>query len=103
MGAGESEIAEYESRWPGMLSGRLPYSLAMTAYAIDREMPVHLDDVLSRRLRALVLDSEESIAVAPAVARTMAALQGRTGDWAGEEIERYARLAAGYRAPPENA
>jgi glycerol-3-phosphate dehydrogenase len=99
-GAGASEITEYDSQWSGMLSPRLPYSLAMTAYVIDREMPVHLDDVLSRRLRALVLDSEESIALAPKVADLMASRQGRSATWASKEIDRYTRLAARYAGAP---
>jgi glycerol-3-phosphate dehydrogenase len=96
IGAGEPEIAEYSAMWPDPLSPRLPYSMAMAAYVIDAEMPLHLDDVLSRRLRALILDSDESVRVAPKVAALMAERLGHDAAWVAAEIERYNRIAAGY-------
>ncbi|HLJ69614.1 MAG TPA: glycerol-3-phosphate dehydrogenase/oxidase [Chloroflexota bacterium] len=97
-GATDGEIAEYERRYPGELHPRLPYSLAMAAFVVDREMPVHLDDVLARRLRAAPLDARASLAAAPAVARLMARLQGHGERWASEEVERFTKLAAKYGA-----
>lgn len=96
LGATDAEIAEYEGRYPGMLHPRLPYSIAMAAYTIEREMPVKLEDVLSRRLRALLLDARAAIAVAPQVASLMATLQGRDEAWARAEVEAFRRLAEGH-------
>jgi glycerol-3-phosphate dehydrogenase len=92
LGATDQEIREYETRYPGALHDRLPYSLAMIAYVIDREMPVHLDDVLSRRLRALLLDAPASVEAARRVAELMAQRQGQDQGWAKREVERYAAL-----------
>ncbi len=95
-GATEAEIAAYEERYPGLLDLRLPYSLAMAAYTIEREMPVRLEDVLSRRLRALLLDARAALAAAPRVAALMATLQGRDEDWVHAEIDAFRQLAEGH-------
>lgn len=93
LGATDVEIADYEARYPELLDPRLPYSLAMAAYVIDHEMPVKLEDVLSRRLRALLLDARAAVAAAPRVAALMAALQGRDNLWAAAEVAAFRQLA----------
>jgi glycerol-3-phosphate dehydrogenase len=96
LGAGGEEIFEYEGRYGGLLHPRLPYSQAMAAYVIDREMPVNLDDVLSRRLRALLLDTAASVEAAPGIARLMAERQGHSESWVTDQVERYRDLARRY-------
>ncbi|HEX6506534.1 MAG TPA: glycerol-3-phosphate dehydrogenase/oxidase [Chloroflexota bacterium] len=96
LGANDAEIKEYEARYPEPIHERLPYSFAMAAYVIDREMPVELDDVLSRRLRALMLDAEASVEAAPRVVRLMAEQQGHDEAWANRQLERYRVLASQY-------
>jgi glycerol-3-phosphate dehydrogenase len=96
LGLDAAAIAEYERAYEPTPFPGLPYSLAMAAAVIDREMPVHLDDVLSRRLRALLLDAGAALCAAPAVAALMARLQGHDDTWAHDEVERFARLAEGY-------
>jgi glycerol-3-phosphate dehydrogenase len=93
IGASPAEIADYEARYPGELHPALPYSLAMTAYVIEHEMPVRLDDVLSRRLRALYLDARAAIAAAPRTAELMASLQGHDDAWAAAEVAAFTELA----------
>ncbi len=92
-GATAGEAAEYEAKYPGDLHPRLPYSMAMAAYAIDTEMPVRLEDVLSRRLRALLLDAQAAIDAAPKVAGLMADLQGHDAAWATAQVESFKALA----------
>lgn len=92
-GATEAEIASYEAEYPGDLHPRLAYSMAMAAYVIDNEMPVHLEDVLSRRLRALILDAHAALEAAPKVAELMARLQGHDEAWVRQEIETFHDLA----------
>lgn len=96
LGATGEEIFEYEGRYMGLLHPRLPYSKAMAAYVIDREMPVELDDVLSRRLRALLLDAAAAVEAAPEVARLMADLQGHDDGWVRDSVERFRTLAQRY-------
>jgi glycerol-3-phosphate dehydrogenase len=98
LGATAQVIFEYEAKHSGMLHPRLPYSFAMVAYVVEHEMPVHLDDVLSRRLRALLLDAAASVEAAPDVAALMAQLQGRDATWIAQELERYRALASTYGA-----
>jgi glycerol-3-phosphate dehydrogenase len=102
-GATAAEIERYEDRYPGQLHARLPFSRAVAAYVIEREMPVNLDDVLSRRLRALFLDAEASVEAAPDVARLMADIQGHDAGWVESQVERYRDLAALYGLGPQPA
>lgn len=101
LGATPQEIFDYEGRYTGLLHPRLPYSSAMAAYVIDHEMPVNLDDVLSRRLRALLLDAEASVEAAPGVARLMAEKAGHDEAWVESQLQRYRDLAAGYGLGPQ--
>jgi glycerol-3-phosphate dehydrogenase len=96
LGATDAEVAQYEARHPGQLHPRLPYSLAMAAYTIEHEMPVRLEDVLARRLRALILDARAAAEAAPAVATLMATLQGRDEAWARAEVAAFRRLAEAH-------
>jgi glycerol-3-phosphate dehydrogenase len=96
-GLDAGSIAEYERAFDPTPFPGLPYSLAMAAATIDLEMPVHLDDVLSRRLRALLLDADATVRAAPAVAALMARLQGHDEAWERDEVARFAHLAEGYR------
>ena len=99
LGATPAEISSYEQRFPGSLHPRLPYSLAMAAFVIEQEMPVRLEDVLSRRLRALILDCQATVEASPQVAALMARLQGRDEAWVQQEVSAFKRLAEGYSLP----
>lgn len=100
LGASQAEARDFDARFPGRLSPRLPYTLGMAAFVIEREMPVKLDDVLARRLRALFLDVGAAIESAPAVARLMAQLQGRDDGWSAAQVADFTALAQHYRATP---
>jgi glycerol-3-phosphate dehydrogenase len=103
LGATDAEVAEYEGRFPGELHPRLPYSLAMAAYVVDHEMPVKLEDVLSRRLRAIVLDAHAAVEAAPRAAELMADLQGRDAAWVRAEVDSFRRLAEEHHLPQADA
>jgi glycerol-3-phosphate dehydrogenase len=62
----------------------LPYTRADAVYAARHEMVTTLDDVLSRRTRALLFDREASRRAAPAVAALIAPILG----WNDERIAR---------------
>lgn len=100
-GATDEEIRDFENRYPGRLHGRLPYSVAMAAYVIQHEMPLHLADVLSRRLRALLLDARAALEASPRVAAFMADIQGRDAAWIERELADFACLAQHYLLSPE--
>lgn len=67
--------------------------------AVRREMARTLDDVLSRRLRALLLDARACLEIAPRVAEIMAAELGRDETWRRNQLEMFRTLAASYLPP----
>jgi glycerol-3-phosphate dehydrogenase len=85
---------------PGM-----PYLRAEAVYATRYEMARTLEDVLSRRTRALLFARDASAAAAPDVARLIAPGLGWSSAQAEEEVSRYralvvrARQAAGLPEP----
>ncbi len=97
-GVTAAEAAAYEARFPGHLHPNLPYSLGMVAYAVEREMALRLEDVLSRRLRALILDARAAVAAARPAAEVMAALHGKDQAWVAGEVAAFAQLASRYLA-----
>ena len=75
------ELAEEDPALAVPLHPRLPYLLAEVVWAVRREMARSLDDVLSRRTRALVLDARAAREAAPTVARFMAGELGHDEAW----------------------
>jgi glycerol-3-phosphate dehydrogenase len=59
-------------------------------------MARRVEDVLSRRTRALILDAKASMEAAPEVARLMAEELDRSEDWIHAEVESYQALAGTY-------
>jgi glycerol-3-phosphate dehydrogenase len=76
----------------------LPYSRAQVAYAVRAEMARTVEDVLSRRTRALLLDAQATVRAAPAVAGIMARELGRDDAWAGEQTRQFTELARMFYA-----
>ncbi len=75
----------------------LPYIGAEVVWAVREEMARTLDDVLSRRLRALFLNAKASIEMAPKVARIMAAELGLGEDWIRVEVTKFQTFAKTYQ------
>ncbi|BDD03475.1 glycerol-3-phosphate dehydrogenase/oxidase [Aureibacter tunicatorum] len=75
---------------------RLPYTKAEIVWMVRNEMPVTLEDVMSRRTRALLLDARASIEAAPVVAEIMAKELGHDNSWKKEQVNIYKELAEGY-------
>lgn len=84
---------------PGMgakLHPRLPYIKAEVIWAVRNEMAHTLEDVLSRRTRALILDAAASMAIAADTADLLAAELGQGAAWKSEQVAAFNRLAKGY-------
>jgi glycerol-3-phosphate dehydrogenase len=79
-----------------LLDPRLPYTKAEIVWICRNEMPCRLEDVLSRRTRALLLDVRATLSVAPAVAELMASELGFDAIWQQEQLSRFRALAEGY-------
>lgn len=74
----------------------LPSIAAEVVWAVRHEMARTVEDFLSRRTRALLLDARASMEAAPRVAALMAAELGRDENWIRGQIETYHALARGY-------
>ncbi len=78
------------------LNKALPYRAGEVVWATRYEMARSVEDVLSRRTRALPLNVRAAISMAPAVAALMAAELGREDSWQRQQVDAFGRLAANY-------
>lgn len=81
------------------IDAELPYRESEVVWAARFEAARTVEDVLSRRTRALLLDARASMRAAPRVAGVLARELGRSDAWIGEQVESYKRLATGYLPP----
>jgi len=79
------------------LHSRLPYIKAEIIWAVREELCMTVEDALSRRTRALLLDAAASVECAPLVAELLASELGRDAAWQEEQVIAYKELARGYR------
>ncbi|MGZ3850864.1 MAG: glycerol-3-phosphate dehydrogenase/oxidase [Flavisolibacter sp.] len=89
----QKKINESDEEW---LSGTLKIHPVQVEWAVECEMARTVEDVLSRRTRALILDPLESLRICPAVARTMAGVLGKDERWIAEQVVAYTQLAQQY-------
>lgn len=78
------------------ISESLKIHKAQVIWAVNEEMARTVEDVLSRRTRALLLDAKESMRIAPEVAAVMAGAMGKDDSWIKEQVEQYNKLAERY-------
>lgn len=74
----------------------LPHVFGEVVWAVRYEMARTVEDVLSRRTRALLLDAQAAIECAPAVADWMALELGYDGTWKDEQTQEFESLAEEY-------
>jgi glycerol-3-phosphate dehydrogenase len=79
-----------------LLHPRLPCRVGQVHWAVRQEMARTVEDVLSRRLRALMLDAHAAIEMAPQVARILAAELGRDEAWEKQQVSDFRELARHY-------
>lgn len=76
------------------LDGDLPFVRAEVVYAVREEMARTVEDVLSRRTRALLLNARAAERAAPVTAQIMADELGRDKVWADEQVRTFCELAS---------
>lgn len=81
----------------GLLHPRLPYARGMVTHAVRYEFARTVEDVLSRRSRALILDAAAAAEAAADTAKIMAPLLGHDAAWVQAQISEFERLAKGYQ------
>lgn len=77
----------------------LPIVAAQVVWAARHEMARTVEDVLARRTRALFLNAAAAVAMAPAVARLLAAELGRDQAWQEAQVTAFAETARHFMAP----
>jgi glycerol-3-phosphate dehydrogenase len=78
------------------LDPALPIAAVQVVWAVRHEMARTVDDVLARRTRALLLNAKAALAMAPAVAKLMAAELGRDERWHNDQVDQFTALAQRY-------
>jgi glycerol-3-phosphate dehydrogenase len=93
------ELVRKESGLAEKLHPELPYIGAEVVWAVHQEMARTVEDVLSRRTRALLLGARASIEAAPRVAELMARELKRDENWQKQTIRDFQEVAQGYLPP----
>src|SRR5687767_12217321 len=99
-GSDADEIQELSLEEPSLadpLGDRLPLVGAQVVWAARMEMARTVEDVLARRCRALFLNADEAIRMAPAVAALLARELGRDDTWQRTQLDTFETLARGYQ------
>ena len=86
-------IATADASLAGLIDPALPYTFAQVVYAVREEMARTVEDVLSRRTRALLLDAKAALRAAPAVAAVMARELGQSAEWELAQVTAFQALA----------
>lgn len=80
-----------------LLHAALPYSEAEVHWGVRYEMAQTVEDILSRRTRALLLDAAASVEAAPRVAQILAEELGHDFAWEEQQVKEFTTLAQGYQ------
>jgi len=78
------------------LHAALPYIRAEIVWAAREECCMTVEDALSRRTRALLLDAQAAMECAPDVAALLAKELGRDAHWEREQVAAFRKVAEGY-------
>jgi len=89
-------LQEQHPAWKASLHPRLPFTGAEVIWAVREECALTVEDVLARRVRALFLDANAAIEMAPAVASLMSRELGKDPAWELAQVNEFSILAKGY-------
>ena len=91
-------LGDLHPQWNALLHERLPYRQAEIIWAVREELCRTVEDALSRRTRALLLDAKAAIECAPLVAALLAGELRKDEEWQRRQVEEFRKLAEGYVA-----
>lgn len=89
-------IRKERKDYKGLLSEKLNIRKSQVVWAVREEMALNLEDVLSRRTRALFLDARESIRISEETATLMARELHKNKKWIKDQVKSFRELAVGY-------
>jgi glycerol-3-phosphate dehydrogenase len=75
---------------------RLPYTKAMILWAVQQEMCMTIEDALSRRTRALLLDARAAMEAAPEVGAIIANELKKDDLWIKNQVDAFNSIAKNY-------
>ncbi len=92
-------LQQSDPQFAATIDAALSFTFAEVVFAVRHEMARTLEDVLSRRMRALLVDAKAAERAAPAVARLMAKELSASPDWAQEQVAAFQTLASTFYLP----
>ena len=98
-GSDRDKIAQLAQQEPALaepLHEQYSYTKAQVIWAARHEMARTVEDVLSRRIRMLLLDADAASAMAPVVARLLAQELDKDQKWVDEQIHAFHQVANRY-------
>ena len=90
------DVMREDARFKERLHAGMNIRAGEVIWAVRHEMARTVEDFLSRRTRALLLDARASMAMAPKVAALMAEALKKDAAWQKEQVAAYRQLAQGY-------
>lgn len=84
------------------LHPNFPYTFAEVVWSVKNEMAETVEDMLSRRLRVLIIDAKAAIEMSTTVAVIMANEIGADKQWEDEQVKSFVKLAEGYTYQVKN-
>jgi glycerol-3-phosphate dehydrogenase len=90
------DLIREDSAYNDVLHPAMPTCAGEVIWSVRYEMARTVEDFLSRRTRALILDARASMEMAPRVADLMAREMGKDETWQDQQISTYKKLAQGY-------
>lgn len=89
-------LIQQNPAWKEPLHPALPYRAVEVIWAVRQEMARTLEDVLARRTRALFLDAQASLAIAPQIAHWMAKELNQDSEWEKKQLQLFTQIASHY-------
>ncbi len=90
------DLVKENPEWAEKLHPCMEYIKAEVIWAVRHEMARTVEDVLARRVRALFLDANAAIEMAPTVAQLIAGQLNKDEDWENRQVAEFEQLAKGY-------
>lgn len=95
-GTDADKIRELSEKGNDSLSEAFYLSPNMIQWACQEEMAITLEDMLARRSRALFLNAQACVDIAPVVAKIMAKHLKKKSDWVKDQLKAFATVSEYY-------
>jgi glycerol-3-phosphate dehydrogenase len=97
------ELAMTDPKLAEKIHPAFPHIMAEVAWAVRNEMALKIEDVLSRRIRMLILDAQAALDSARKVVELMAVELKKKPEWIEKELSDFQRTAEKYLIKPKRA